>query len=271
MATDISTPPRSRASSDTTSLKRRHSPNLSLDLSDMPGLSTPSQPSNTLIITNLNTPLIFTESNLASIRTAIAAQGPIYSFSPLKSFRRILVTFHSTDTAIAVRQSLDGESVFGERIRVYFGQETDIAEKDNHLSAPEAKKLFFISPPPSPPVGWCMRDEEPPNREVHAEDLAGALARVGAEAEAKRRKDAEMSAEGSLSPVKNSIVGGARRSRSSTLVFDPEHHSTGSEVDLPAIAVEDYADDDEEDVDMEGAGGKPMVHTARPPVELMEE
>lgn len=170
-----------------------------------------------------------------------------------------------------MRQLLDGETVLGERIRVYFGQETDIEEKDNHLSAPEAKKLFFISPPPSPPVGWTMRDEEPPNRDVHAEDLAGALARVSQEAEAKRRKEeTEKETEG-VSPVKSSFAG--RRSRSSTLVFDPEHHSTGSEVDLPAIAVEDYADDEEgEDVDMLDEGrGKPMVHTARPPVELMEE
>lgn len=111
-----------------------------------------------------------------------------------------------------------------------------------------------------------MRDEEPPNRDVHAEDLAGALARVSQEAEAKRRREEE---EG-VSPHKSPVKG--RRSRSSTLVFDPEHHSTGSEVDLPAIAVEDYADDDEEDVDMLGeSAGKPMIHTARPPVELMEE
>jgi len=182
------------------------------------------------------------------------------------------VTFHSTSTAIAVRQLLDGENVLGERIRVYFGQETDIEEKDNHLSAPEAKKLFFISPPPSPPVGWTMRDEEPPNRDVHAEDLAGALARVNQEGEAKRRKDEAEKELDRQSPVKTSFAG--RRSRSSTVVFDPEHHSTGSEVDLPAIAVEDYADGDEEeeDVDMfEEGRGKPMVHTARPPVELMEE
>jgi len=115
-----------------------------------------------------------------------------------------------------------------------------------------------------------MRDEEPPNRDVHAEDLAGALARVNKEAETKRRKDEESELQG---PIKTSF-GAARRSRSSTIVFDPEHHSTGSEVDLPAIAVEDYADDvvEDEDVDMlEEGGGKPMIHTARPPVELMEE
>jgi len=117
-----------------------------------------------------------------------------------------------------------------------------------------------------------MRDEEPPNRDVHAEDLAGALARVNKEAETKRQKD-EAEKEQSQSPVKT-LFGGARRSRSSTIVFDPEHHSTGSEVHLPAIAVEDYADGEmeDEDVDMlEEGGGKPMIHTARPPVELMEE
>jgi hypothetical protein len=32
-----------------------------------------------------------------------------------------------------------------------------------------------LSPPPSPPHGWVMRNEDPPNKEVHASDLAHAL------------------------------------------------------------------------------------------------
>jgi len=54
-------------------------------------------------------------------------------------------------------------------------------------------------------------------------------------------------------------------------VFDPADHGAGP--GLPAIAVEDVSADD---MDTSGQdvggeeGGRPMVHTARPPVELME-
>ncbi|KAH0197206.1 hypothetical protein KCU86_g10270, partial [Aureobasidium melanogenum] len=44
--------------------KRKHSPSLSLDLSDLPQLSTIPVPSNTLIITGLNDPAIFGATNL---------------------------------------------------------------------------------------------------------------------------------------------------------------------------------------------------------------
>lgn len=50
-----------------------------------------------------------------------------------------------------------------------------LAESDRHLLPPKASKQFFISPPPSPPVGWVSREEGAPNTEVHAPDLASAL------------------------------------------------------------------------------------------------
>ena len=126
-------------------------------------------------------------------------------------------------------------------------------------------------------MGWEVRDEEPPNKEVHAEDLASALARVN-EGSAKRWSDeaaatvarkASASAQG-----EQRTGGGGMRSRSSTIVFDPADHGVQGS-GLPAIAVDDFADDGEDDgdVDMDDArfgGGRIPVHTARPPVELME-
>lgn len=243
--------------------KRRRSPNLSIDLTDLPALSQPTPPSNTLIITNLQAPEIFTAANLESIQQAINQHATIHTFSPLKSFRRAIVSFYTVEAAIAIRQILDGETVLGDRVRVYFGTETKIQQEDQHLQAPQSQKLFFISPPPSPPVGWEMRNEEPPNKEVHAEDLADALARLHARPGADDALKEKMDFEQENKPVVN-----RQRSGSSTLVFDPQEH--GHSPDLPAIAVEDTTESPLPLSPMEGVEKK-FVHTSRPPVELMEQ
>jgi len=256
----------------------RHRHNLSLDLSDLPGLVQPSPPSNTLIITNLEDPTIFTAPNLEAIKSAINDQAPLHSFAPLKSFRRIIASFHSIPDATAVRTLLDGETVLGSRVRVYFGEPTKLEYEDQHLQAPKSQKLFFISPPPSPPHGWEVRDEAPPNKEVHAEDLASALSRLHATRKAdyvipsKEEQEQNNTAyqqrqhDGQI-PLSPTSIG--KRSRSSTVVFDPVDH--GYSPDLPAISVVEPHDEggDDDGSPMEGQE-KTFVHTARPPVELME-
>ena len=260
-AMEVSTPPSSNPASPSPNARKRHSPNLSLDLTDLPPLSQPSPPSNTLLITNLQAPEIFASTNLESIHRAINEHASMHTFSPLKSMRRIICTFYSTDDAIKIRQVLDGETVLGSRVRVYFGAETRIEHGDQHLQAPKSDKLFFISPPPSPPMGWEMREEEPPNKEVHAEDLAAALSRLHA-----RPGPDDALSENSPATSSGPRVG-RQRSGTGTVVYDPQDH--GHSPDLPAIAVEDTSDSPEEMSPMEGVEKK-FVHTARPPVELME-
>ncbi|OQO08297.1 hypothetical protein B0A48_06167 [Cryoendolithus antarcticus] len=262
MAMDLSTPP-----STSPPRSRRQSPNLSIDLSDLPPLITPSPPSNTLLITNLASLDIFAPENLQSIQAALIAQAPLYSFSPLKSFRRIIVTFYSTEDAIAMRKALDGETVLGNRVRVYFGQETRINPEDQHLHLPKADRLFFISPPPSPPMGWEMRDEGPPNKEVHAEDLASALAKLHARPGPEDAMDEDDPAIAKNNGFGQPRVKTARgRSGTGTVVFDPADH--GDSPGLPAISVEDTTESPDEDEDM--GDKKIFAHTSRPPVELME-
>jgi len=138
---------------------------------------------------------------------------------------------------------------------------------DQHLQAPKSDKLFFISPPPSPPAGWEMRNEEPPNKEVHAEDLSSALARLTARRSAD--EDSEMP-DSASSDGPEERLGGAnlrQRSGSTTIVYHPEDH--GHSPDLPAISVEDTTGSPGDLTPME-VDKKPMLHTARPPVELME-
>jgi len=148
----------------------------------------------------------------------------------------------------------------GERVRVYFGQPTSIETKDEHLPLPDAGKLFFISPPPSPPHGWEMKLEGAPNKQVHAEDLAEALAKL------RHKPQTDLPA----SPMSDGEVEGRRhRSGSSTTIYRPEDH--GDSPMLPAIAVEDFTDEPQSISPIEREMKPIMAHTARPPVELMEQ
>ncbi|KAK5131138.1 hypothetical protein LTR08_001286 [Meristemomyces frigidus] len=250
---------------------------MSIDLSDVPPMIQPSPPTNTLLITNLQDPTIFTGSNLSSIQTAIAAHAPLHTFAPLKSMRRIICSFWTIEDATEVRKVLDGETVLGARVRVYFGAMTkvDEAEEERYLKTPASGKLFFISPPPSPPMGWEMRDEAPPNKEVHADDLAEALAKLHAKPAADEAlRDHPGDASSSSRNLGVNAGGKIARPRSGTgtVLFDPQDHAGYSPVVLPAISLEDTSASPEDDDAMEGVetGETRFPHTARPPVELME-
>ena len=181
-----------------------------------------------------------------------------------------------------MRQALDGQSIGDDdRIRIYFGEHTPIVGEggeDQYLHPPSLGKLLFISPPPSPPLGWEIKEEEPPNKDVHAEDLQKALANLHGfkrcegseeeEDEKEEERDAmdEEEREG-LEQFRHGGWGTRKRSgtQGSVMVYHPRDH--GDREDLPAVMV----------VDTEGGGvvegeggGKMLSHTARPPVELME-
>lgn len=103
-----------------------------------------------------------------------------------------------------------------------------------------------------------MRNEGPPNKDVHAEDLAAALANLHARpgADDALFEDSEKQPERLR---KRAATLGA-----STVVYDPQEH--GKSPDLPAIAVEDTT--------MSPLPLTPVEikfeRTQRPPVELME-
>lgn len=250
---------------------------LSLDLSNLPQLQKPTPASNTLLITNLNDLSVFRPDNLQTLRELLSKTAPIHTWAPLKSFRRILVSFYSDTDAIAVRSIWDGEAILGERCRVYFGQPTPItAEKDLHLALPDAGKLFFISPPPSPPHDWEQRLEDAPNKQVHAEDLADALARLHHAPSNPAANDMVMELS-PISPVDGVSPGGfsqrsAGRSRSSTLIFQPDAMSASP--NLPCVMVDDMSEDAADESGFSPMDIEPrpiMAHTSRPPTELMND
>ncbi|KAI9640076.1 hypothetical protein NHQ30_011478 [Ciborinia camelliae] len=245
----------------TLSSRRGSHKSLSLDLSNLPPLVQPTPPSNTLLITNLKDAEIFRADNLQTIKDLINTSAPIHTWAPLKSFSRIIVSFFDDDSAIRIRQILDGEEIMGEQVRVYFGQPTCISPKDTHLNLPDAGKLFFISPPPSPPHGWEMKMEDAPNKQVHAEDLAEALAKL------HHRPNTDLPAS-PLSDNGETAKSGRGRSASTTTIYDPQAH--GFSPNLPAIAVEDTTGGEWGMSPLDVEERPILAHTARPPVELME-
>lgn len=251
----MDTPNLSRSSSTSS----RNKANLSLDLSNLPPLVQPTPPSNTLIFTNLNNTDIFLPENLQTIRDLIEHTAPIHSFAPLKSFRRIIVSFFDIDASLAVRQVWDGEAVMGERIKLYFGHSTPIETKPEHLELPDAGKLFFISPPASPPHGWEMRLEDAPNKQVHADDLAEALAKL--------HHRPIPTYDSPITPTDGGVPNFGTRSRSSTLIYKPDAETSPG---IPAVFVEDMTDEPIALSPLDAS--KPILaHTARPPVELMND
>lgn len=235
---------------------------MSIDLSTLPPISTPTAPSNTLLITNLKDPEIFRPDNLQTIRELIDASAPIHVWAPLKSFRRIIVSFMDEESAARIRQVLDGEEIMGVAVKVYFGQPTPIEPRDEHLHLPDAGKLFFISPPPSPPHGWEVKLEGAPNKQVHADDLAEALANL------HQRAAQNVQPQSSSNASSRRGTTTTRHARSgSTTIYNPSEH--GLSPDLPAIEVEDLSGDS--DISPIEDQRATLTHTQRPPVELMQE
>jgi len=99
--------------------------------------------------------------------------------------------------------------------------------------------------------------EDAPNKLVHAEDLAEALAKLH-----HRGAKNDIPA----SPMSEGGSEGRHRSGSTTTIYNPEDH--GHSPNLPAIEVEDLTGAfDISPIEQE----KPIfAHTSRPPVELME-
>jgi hypothetical protein len=247
--------------SSRTSSKRSSRSNLSLDLSSIPPLMAPSPPTNTLLITNLKDAEIFRPDHLQGFRNIIGNSARLVSWSPLKSFARIVCSFESEEDAVKVRGELDGEMIMGHRMRIYFGKHTPVTPPtDQHLQAPESQKLFFISPPPSPPVGWEMKNEEPPNTVIMPEDLASALQKLS-----WNTAEVAPPAEVKKSPAVQSIR--RQRSGSSTVLFEPTNSGDRA---MPGITVDDFSDDDESSPSTKPPA-QPINHTTRPPVETIHD
>ena len=112
-----------------------------------------------------------------------------------------------------------------------------------------------------------MRNEDPPNKDVHPSDLTAALEQIGRKlvvSEDPEPMDLDSNTTPPRSPAKSPFQAGRTRADSRTIVFEPSEH--GHSPDLPAIAVEDTT---ESPTELAPEDASNIIHTARPPVELM--
>ncbi|CAF1041762.1 unnamed protein product [Adineta steineri] len=82
----------------------------------------------------------------------------------LKFFQRVRITFTSSHNALQARLHLHEHLFYGTRIKTYFACPIIFrgSNPGTYLCPPEPEKLFLISPPASPPVGWEQKVEDPP-------------------------------------------------------------------------------------------------------------
>lgn len=133
---------------------------------------------NTLIITGLSRAHFTSEPFMNELKKALASDD-LVCWAPLKSLGRIVCVFVSIDSCSVakkyIKQAAEAAYVDEEFLNYstlkaqYAPNNTDMAtlgDTKQLLQLPDAGKLFFISPPPSPPVGWTSRLEDTPNPEA---------------------------------------------------------------------------------------------------------
>jgi len=94
------------------------------------------------------------------------------SFTYLSSFGRVIVNYDNVASAALAKIQLHFTDYKDKELKVYFKEEAkQVGPKS--LEIPETQKLFLISPPASPPVGWEQIQEPIP---VVNYDLLSAIA-----------------------------------------------------------------------------------------------
>ncbi|KAF9556148.1 hypothetical protein EC968_008431 [Mortierella alpina] len=131
-----------------------------------PTSATAPVPTNTITITNLHS-CHFEEAPLQALRAQADSFGQVCFFSPIKSFKRIFVVYHTTEDAIKAK-TLHSTHFQGTILRVYFGQHTELSidPEKYYLHLPEnakscSEQTGLVSPPGSPPLGH-VEDEAMP-------------------------------------------------------------------------------------------------------------
>ncbi|CAG5126992.1 unnamed protein product [Candidula unifasciata] len=129
-----------------------------------------------LIIANIDQSIFTDPAAQAAFENVFRDLDKDVSFIYLKNFRRARLQFSSTDYAAIARIRYDGVVICGQSIRCYFIQPRPANDNDNtFLRPPQQSRMFLISPPASPPVGWESIPESEP---VINYDLLHAIAKL---------------------------------------------------------------------------------------------
>ncbi|XP_039271050.1 calcipressin-2-like [Styela clava] len=139
------------------------------------------------------------------------------NFIYLQNFRRVKVYFESSMNAAQARVSLHGYEYRNQTIKIYFAQiqSSSDDESSDSLLPPKPDRLFLISPPASPPVGWEPIPESEPVINYH---LLSAIA--------------------SLQPGESHEIHPGTLSTPSVVVHTCEEDEAGSSVGQPKLKIQ---------------------------------
>ncbi|KAL8584347.1 hypothetical protein ACOMHN_031967 [Nucella lapillus] len=127
-----------------------------------------------IIITNLNTEFFDDDSAKENFEMIFRNYDLHASFNYLKSFRRARVNFSSPEATVAARLERNNTEICGQLVNCYFARMPKTLCQGG-LLPPKPEKMFLISPPSSPPVGW---EQQPESGPTINHDLIEALSRL---------------------------------------------------------------------------------------------
>lgn len=132
-----------------------HDDNHDIDVSSLP---------NSLIITPVPQDLFTNQDMKDEFEQLFRIYDSNITVLYLKFFQRVRITFTSSYNALQARLHVHEYVFHGTTIKTYFACPIVFrgANPEAYLRPPEPEKLFLISPPCSPPVGWEQKVEDPP-------------------------------------------------------------------------------------------------------------
>lgn len=214
--------------------------------------NTMMEATNTIMVTNVDRDS-FQESQISYYQYIIQNGISIIHWAPLKSFSRILAVFTDSEDALKAKNLLEEKN--NTRIRIFFSTHTPLYSQEDsqqYLQLPDRGKLWLISPPPSPPIGWTSRYEDEPNKDTEH----GVFSQNELDAALAKATESSYD-EGSLQHHKTAVKrytlqeSSSSTSNSPKLTIDPDSatnsKSNDNNIDTPTIMLE--WEDDNEDTD----------------------
>lgn len=116
--------------------------------------------STSLIARNLPNDIFTNDNTKTAFENLFKHFGDV-SFVYLPGFQRIIINFTKINSMLLAKEMVHGQEFKGVSLKIYFKEEAKKVGED-FLKLPQAEKLFLISPPASPPVGWSQKEEPIP-------------------------------------------------------------------------------------------------------------
>ena len=113
-----------------------------------------------LIVRSLPENIFIDDNAKKEFENLFSSFGEAY-FTYLPGFRRVIVKFTDSKSANDAKTALHEKECKDCVLKVFFKEEAKQVGEP-FLKLPRAEKLFLISPPASPPVGWEQIIEDPP-------------------------------------------------------------------------------------------------------------